>query len=401
MTPRSEVVQRLRAAGCVWAEDEADLLLASGGDVDAKVARREAGEPLEVVLGYATLAGVRVELDPGVFVPRRRSELLVRLARDRAAALDTPLVVDLCCGSGAVGAAVVTGLPGAVLHAADVDPGAVACARRNVEPLGGSVHLGDLYVALPTGLRGAFIVGDVAIEKFRLLAAGFFVCGFQIAFITTHFPAYIQDMGMDPKWGVTTLMLARNARSTLTLQALDGTEAYTRGGSLEVSNDGTLTTRSGLPVVPNRCDANNTNHNNSVSYTAKPDGFFVFCKGIKLVANTQTLTLGPGIYVISGDAFTINSGWTIKATNATIYFTRDSNGYATLKVNGQNTMNLTPPTSGITNRPASSMTTTPGSVALDASSGAMMRVVAPRARWLTIRSHSAQAWGSSSDAGPS
>ena len=104
----------------------------------------------------------------------------------------------------------------------------------------------------------------------------------------------------------------------------------------------------GLPVVPNRCDANNTNHNNSVSYTAKPDGFFVFCKGIKLVANTQTLTLGPGIYVISGDAFTINSGWTIKATNATIYFTRDSNGYATLKVNGQNTMNLTPPTSGIT-----------------------------------------------------
>lgn len=158
MTPRSEVVQRLRAAGCVWAEDEADLLLASGGDVDAKVARREAGEPLEVVLGYATLAGVRVELDPGVFVPRRRSELLVRLARDRAAALDTPLVVDLCCGSGAVGAAVVTGLPGAVLHAADVDPVAVVCARRNVEPLGGSVHLGDLYVALPTGLRADVLV---------------------------------------------------------------------------------------------------------------------------------------------------------------------------------------------------------------------------------------------------
>jgi len=105
----------------------------------------------------------------------------------------------------------------------------------------------------------------------------------------------------------------------------------------------------GLPVVPNRCDSNSSNHNNSVTYNAKPDGFFVFCKGIKLVANTQTLTLGPGIYVIAGDAFTINSGWTINATNATIYFTKDSNNnYAQLKVNGQNVMNLTPPKTGIT-----------------------------------------------------
>ncbi len=159
MTARVEVVQRLRAAGCVWAEDEADLLLASGGDVEAKVARRAAGEPLEVVLGHATLAGVRVELDAGVFVPRRRSELLVRLARDGAAAAPgVPVVVDLCCGSGAVGVAVVDGLPAAVLHAADVDPVAVACARRNVEPLGGSVHLGDLYDALPDGLRADVLV---------------------------------------------------------------------------------------------------------------------------------------------------------------------------------------------------------------------------------------------------
>ena len=45
------------------------------------------------------------------------------------------------------------------------------------------------------------------------------------------------------------LDVAVKGNGWLTVQALDGTEAHTRGGSLEVSNDGTLTTRSGLPVL--------------------------------------------------------------------------------------------------------------------------------------------------------
>ena len=45
------------------------------------------------------------------------------------------------------------------------------------------------------------------------------------------------------------LDVAAKGNTWLTVQALDGTEAYTRGGSLDVSNDGTLTTRSGLPVM--------------------------------------------------------------------------------------------------------------------------------------------------------
>ncbi|MFN8158649.1 MAG: putative protein N(5)-glutamine methyltransferase [Candidatus Nanopelagicales bacterium] len=158
MTERDDVVRRLRAAGCVWAEDEADLVLRYADDVDAAVARREAGEPLEVVLGRAWLAGVEVRLDPGVFVPRRRSELLVRLARAEASAYEAPVVVDLCCGSGAVGLAVVDVLPRWWLHAADLDPVAVACARRNVEPVGGTAYAGDLYDALPAGLRADVLV---------------------------------------------------------------------------------------------------------------------------------------------------------------------------------------------------------------------------------------------------
>lgn len=44
-------------------------------------------------------------------------------------------------------------------------------------------------------------------RSYVLLVAGFFVCGFQVAFITTHFPAYLRDIGMEPKWGVISLML--------------------------------------------------------------------------------------------------------------------------------------------------------------------------------------------------
>jgi release factor glutamine methyltransferase len=150
---RAEAVRRLRAAGCVFAEEEADVLVGAAGDeaeLGRLVRRRAAGEPLEQVVGWADFCGVRVRLLPGVFVPRVRSELLVRLGAGAAGPGAT--VVDLCCGSGALGMAVAARRPGVALHAADVDPAAVACARANLGA--GRVHQGDLYDALPPGLRG-------------------------------------------------------------------------------------------------------------------------------------------------------------------------------------------------------------------------------------------------------
>jgi len=149
------VVRALRAAGCVFAEDEAALLVAAATSADGLeglVARRVAGEPLEQILGWAEFAGLRVRVAPTVFVPRRRTELVVREAASRLC--PGRVLVDLCCGTGAVGVAVVARVPGLELHAADVDPAAVACARRNVEPVGGHVHEGDLDSPLPAGLRG-------------------------------------------------------------------------------------------------------------------------------------------------------------------------------------------------------------------------------------------------------
>jgi release factor glutamine methyltransferase len=198
---RDAIVRRLRSAGCVFAEDEAELLASeatTAAELDAMVDRRVGGEPLEYVLGWAEFAGRRVTVEPGVFVPRHRTEFLVdqavALARSTVArnaaggtvdstAVDgtaaegtgvvrTPVggvavglppvpagvVVDLCCGSGAIGLAVAAALSGdgieVELHATDIEPSAVCCARRNVAGVGGQVYEGDLFEPLPPSLRG-------------------------------------------------------------------------------------------------------------------------------------------------------------------------------------------------------------------------------------------------------
>jgi len=154
------VVSRLRTAGCVFAEDEAALLISMArtpDELDAMVERRAAGLPLEQVLGWAEFCGQRIVVEPGVFVPRRRTEFLVQqavlLLRDSPGTMARPgaVVVDLCCGAGAIAAALAAAVPEAEVHAVDLDPAAVRCARRNVP---GRVYQGDLYQPLPARLRG-------------------------------------------------------------------------------------------------------------------------------------------------------------------------------------------------------------------------------------------------------
>jgi len=150
----ADIVLRLRSAGCVFAEQEAALLIAEASDdghLERMVARRVAGEPLEQIVGWAEFDGIRFVVEPGVFVPRHRTEFLVQWA----AAFGHPdaVVLDLCCGVGALGVAVRARLgEGVELHAADLDPAAVRCARINVRS--GTVYEGDLFDPLPDALRG-------------------------------------------------------------------------------------------------------------------------------------------------------------------------------------------------------------------------------------------------------
>jgi release factor glutamine methyltransferase len=214
----SAVITQLRTAGCVYAEDEAELLLAAPftpAEMAAALEQRVAGFPLEHILGWAEFCGLRIAVEPGVFVPRRRTEFLVReaaaLLRTRHAVPEAPglpgdvvvpggavlpgvaagvtgfsggsnarpaglpdgrsaariadgsatsgtaagaVVVDLCCGSGAVGTALATFATGIELHASDIAPAAVRCAHRNIDPAGGRVYEGDLYSPLPARLMG-------------------------------------------------------------------------------------------------------------------------------------------------------------------------------------------------------------------------------------------------------
>jgi len=162
---RIDIAARLRAAGCVFAEDEADLLIAaasSAAQLDTMVEQRADGFPLEQVVGWAEFCGLHISVVPGVFVPRRRSEFVVAraIALTRQRTADRPkVVVDLCCGTGAIGVAVATALARVEanppeLHAVDIDPTAVACAKSNLASMSGRAYLGDLYAALPARLRG-------------------------------------------------------------------------------------------------------------------------------------------------------------------------------------------------------------------------------------------------------
>lgn len=147
-----DLVERLRAAGCVFAEDEAALIISQEPDAAARealVARRVAGEPLETVLGWVLFGGLRLAVEPGVFVPRRRTEFVARLAIAELPRGGT--LVDLCCGVGAIAALVAHERPDARVIAADFDPRAVAVAAGNLEPYGATALVSDMdaNVSLP------------------------------------------------------------------------------------------------------------------------------------------------------------------------------------------------------------------------------------------------------------
>ena len=150
---RTSVLDALAAGGSVSPGAEADALLeasnAGVGPLGELLDRRLAGEPLAWIVGWVRFCDARVRVDPGVFVPRPQTEALAR----RAVALlpAEGIAVDLCAGSGAVSVVLGTARPRATVIATDVDPAAVACARRN----GVQALLGDLDEPLPPALRGS------------------------------------------------------------------------------------------------------------------------------------------------------------------------------------------------------------------------------------------------------
>jgi release factor glutamine methyltransferase len=154
--------RELAAAGCVSAAAEADWLLEEAADeaaLRAMVARRAAGEPLQYVIGWAPFGRLRLAVGPGVFVPRPETEGLAdRAAARLRAAPAPPVAVDVCTGSGAIACFLAAEVPGARVLATELDPGALAWARKNTERHGVELLAGDLDAPLPAELAGRVAV---------------------------------------------------------------------------------------------------------------------------------------------------------------------------------------------------------------------------------------------------
>ncbi|MGH9063934.1 MAG: N5-glutamine methyltransferase family protein [Acidimicrobiales bacterium] len=139
--PVTAVVERLRIAGCVAAEEEAHDLLAAAPDqgvLEGWLSRRERGEPLAWITGGLEFCGRWLGVVPGVYVPRIQSEELARKAAGRLP--DHGRAADLCCGAGAIAAHLLAEVPTAAVVGVDLDLKAAACAAGN----GVQALVGDL-----------------------------------------------------------------------------------------------------------------------------------------------------------------------------------------------------------------------------------------------------------------
>ncbi len=181
------LVERLAAAGCIAPDAEARELLHDGPDVvelESRLRRREAGEPLAWITGRMSFGGLEVHVAQGVYVPRVQTE---ELARRAAAVLPVRgAAVDLCTGSGAVATWMQRARPEAFVVGVDVDPVAVRCAARN----GVRAVVGDLATPLHL-VGGVDVVTAVApyvpTGERRLLPAD----------VQRHEPAHALDGGDD------------------------------------------------------------------------------------------------------------------------------------------------------------------------------------------------------------
>jgi release factor glutamine methyltransferase len=145
------LTELLWEAGFVAADEEAgDLLETAAGDgelLDALVARRLTGEPIAWITGRISFCGLELRVDPGVYVPRWHTEPLARRAAERLP--DEGTAIDLCTGTGAIGAVLRAARPAARVVATDLDERAVVCARAN----GVDAYHGDLFAPVPAELH--------------------------------------------------------------------------------------------------------------------------------------------------------------------------------------------------------------------------------------------------------
>lgn len=120
------------------------------------ICQRCTGTPLQHLTGDQQFRWLTIEVRPGVFIPRPETEVLVGSALEIVADVQSPVVVDVGTGTGAVALAIAHERPDARVLATDLSPEAVDLARDNARKIGLAVEVleGDLLAPLPEELRG-------------------------------------------------------------------------------------------------------------------------------------------------------------------------------------------------------------------------------------------------------
>lgn len=145
--------------------------------LDAMVAARSEGRPLQYVLGRWGFRTLDLLVDPRVLIPRPETEAVAGWAIAEIASQSDrgeATVVDLGTGSGAIALSVAVECPRARVHASDVSAEALAVARANLAGAGRAaarvtLHEGDWFDALPGELRGRV---DVVVSNPPYVADG-------------------------------------------------------------------------------------------------------------------------------------------------------------------------------------------------------------------------------------
>lgn len=114
------------------AADDTPLTDAQTAALDAALARRADGHPLQYILGEWEFLTLTLKVGEGVLIPRPDTELLCEVAAERLRGRSAPRVLDLCAGSGCVGLGVASLCPAAQVTEVELSDAALPYLRENV-----------------------------------------------------------------------------------------------------------------------------------------------------------------------------------------------------------------------------------------------------------------------------